>query len=170
MDILTWKNKQKTGVIFLTINLIFYLVVLGNYTVVSILSYVGIILILAINTRRSSKGTSSSEKEYLYVSRETIENAFVWSFEATQTVFNHFNQSLERNVLTLVGLISLSWISQLVGSSVLAWIGFLLAFTLTPQYKLNQELVDAQISSLYSKFNEFKTTLYELIPKYRKNN
>ena len=168
LSVLSWKNKQETGVIFLSLNLILYLVVLGGYSLISIVSSIGLVMIAAINILRFSK-KAESENESFYISKETLEDVFVKVFELWHSFSDKVKQSLEITIFALLGLLLFSWLVETFTSPVLVWVSVLLAFTLTPQYYANKEIVDQQLQDFYEKFLEGKKTIIEFIPKYKAN-
>ena len=171
MDILSWKNKQESGVVFLSVNLMFYLIVLGGYSLISILSSIALSLILVINIHSFLKNQPPSEDDdYLYLSRESLEEVFVVVFDAGRMCSNKIHKSLEDGVQVVLGLLIFSWMSEIFGAVGLMWISTLVAFALTPQYFSNQSIVDSQVGQVIAKIQDAKRTVFEIIPKYKSNN
>ena len=170
MDILSWKSKQETGVIFLSVNLTFYLLVLGGSTLISILSSILLALIAVISIHSFMNKSPSYEDNYLYFSRETLEEVFVFAYDIGKVCSNKIHRSIEDKIQVVLGLLIFSWINELFGTVGLFWIITLIAFTLTPQYYSNKENVDQQINQITNKIIDTKKLVNDIIPKYKNNN
>lgn len=168
MDILSWKNKQETGTIFLSVNLIFYLIVLGGTSLISIASSVGLVFIAVINLSSMSKKHCPDDDNYLYLSRETLEEVFVMAFTIGKACSDKVHKSTYDSLQVALALMTFSWLSELFGTVGLLWITFLLAFVLVPQYYLNKEIIHGYIGHISDKASEAKATVYEVIPRYKR--
>ena len=171
IEILGWKNKQESGMVFLSLNLLFYLVVLGGYSILSLSCSVLAVFTIVVNVHRFLYKTSAEEDgDYLYVSREALENLFVMVYEHGHCLCKKFHSSLGDSIQIVASLFVLSWLSELFGIAGLLWLATLLAFALTPQYNLNKAVVDSQLEEISKKVTEGKKTLFELIPRHKGHN
>lgn len=166
IEILTWENLKETGAIYASLNLMFYLVCCAGYSLLAVLSFVFLGLIVAVNIYSFLYKTSGEANEYDYVSRETIEDAFVAEFEVVNWVHNKLTTT-QGCVQLLFGLILFSWINDLFGTTFLLWVAVQLVFILPSQYYSRKENVDGIIEFAAENLKEIKENIYGLIPKYK---
>lgn len=170
MDLLRWKNKQESATIFISLNLAFYLIVLGDYSILSLLSYICIVFIIIMNIHNFLCKPKYVEDDYLYLKRETLDEIFVFFYEIAHKTCEKIHRSVGDSIQAILGLVILNWFVQFFGTAGLMWICCLMVFGLTPQYYANKEMVDDQIKALKEKVVQTKNTVFELIPKHSKNN
>ena len=170
MDILSWKNKEETGVIFLSINLTFYLLLISDYSLISIFGSIWLVMIAVININSFMNKTSSDGDHYLYLSKETLEEVFVLSFDIGKGCCSKIQKGFEDKLQVILGLIIFSWVNELFGTIGLLWVITLIAFIVTPQYFGNKDIVDQQINQITNKIAEAKNLVIDIIPKYKGNN
>ncbi len=168
MDVLSWKNKLESAGIFITLNLICYLVILGGYSIIAIACYVLIAFILVINVHGLIyKSPEDPDGDYLYVSKQALEKVFIEGYKCFQIIDKKLHKGMEDTLEIIIMLLAVAWLSELFGGAGLLWLLIVLTFTLTPQYYSNKSLVDQKLIEVSSIIKEGKRTIYDLIPKHK---
>lgn len=169
IEILAWKKKEQSLKAFIGLNLVFYLLVFGNYSLSSLVSSVLIFFIIVINAHGLVHKTKSEKGDFEYVSREVLEDLFIDAFKVWKSVKEALNRSAFDIFLAILALYLFNFFAGVFGVEGFLWILVDLAFVATPQYLANKELVDEHVGGLSEKVKEFKELAYELIPKYRQS-
>ena len=123
-----------------------------------------------INLHAFTCETTVDEEDYLYLTRETLEEFFIKFFEVLQKFNEKIHKSKEDSIQLILCLLIVNWFLDTFGSAYFLWFLIILAFTVTPQYYSNQPLIDSYLSELTSKAHEFKQTVFDTIPKYKTAN
>lgn len=169
IEILSWKKKEQSLKVFIGLNLVFYLLVFGNYSLSSLISSVLIFLVVVINAYALANKSKCEKGEFEYVSKEVLEDLFVGAFKVWKSVKETLNKSAFDIFLAILALYLFNFFAAVFGVEGLLWILVNLAFVAAPQYLANKELVDGHVGGLSEKVKEFKELAYEMIPKYRKH-
>jgi MFS superfamily sulfate permease-like transporter len=166
-DLLTWQHKESSAMVFLSLNLFFYLIVLCDYSVVSILSFVAVAFILAANLHAVlSSRPEQADDDYEYVTREQLESVFVTVFELGKTVTDHVQQSTGNRVQLILALLLGKWLLELFGTPGLLWLATVAGFLIAPQYRKQSKMIDEQVKQLVEKAKDAQQTVMQIIPKH----
>lgn len=170
LDILSWKQKEQSLKLFVGLNLVFYLLVLGQYSLISLFSSGLVIFIVAINTHALVHRTKYEEGDFEYISKEALEDLFISVFNLWRLIKETLNESVFHIFSAIIALFVFNFFAGVFGSEGFLWILSNLAFVLAPQYIQNKDLVDSQLGGISLKVREFRELAYDLIPKYRAGN
>ena len=87
-DILLWKDPTISGVAFLCLDMLFYLIVFGGYTLLTILSWIGLTLVAYIYVQQQFNKQDFPDDDYEFVSRETLEVVLSNTFGGLNSFLN----------------------------------------------------------------------------------
>ena len=116
LEILSWKNKEQSLKLFIGLNLVFYLLVLGQYSLISLSSSVLIIFIVAINTHALVHRTKCEQGDFEYVSKEALEHLFVSVFNLEKSIKDAFNESAFHILEAILALYVFNFFTGVFGS------------------------------------------------------
>jgi hypothetical protein len=196
LDLFTWKDKKKTGVILATVNMFFILILQFSYSVLSLtllfLFFSGLLgmalnlLYRATTNDPVSPATPATTKDeatavdeddaYEYVSGETVQDIVLWIYKTSLRVqhiaFDILSwQDARLTVKVLIGACVASVLSCILGDIVLLWlvINVALAYPLALQKKRAE--IEGLVKLVDSKIEEivYKIPMIKGIENKRKS-
>lgn len=190
LDLFTWKDKKKTGVILATVNMFFILIFQLNYSILSLSllflffsGLLGMALNLLYRATTNDPAVAPTKDEptdeddaYEYVSGETVQDIVLWVYKTSlrvqHIVFDILSwQDARLTVKVLVGACLASVLACLCGDLVTIWlaINIALAYPLALQKKRSE--IEGLVKLVDSKFEEFvyKIPLIKSIENKRKS-
>jgi len=171
-EALNWTDNKTTGLIYATINILFFSVMLSWVSIVSIIAnFLLVSLLTAIVVCYFMDKQPKDDTEYEYFSKDSLEDIFkkfhLWIISLDEKVKKLVSfESPSCTIKTLVGLYTLSVISSHVCSCFLVFLATNLFFIIPLVKKYKQK----EISKLYEKVSAItKDVLIKVeskIPRY----
>jgi Trk-type K+ transport system membrane component len=167
LALLTWQNKEESLKSFLGLNLFFYLVVFEGYSLVSLISSVAVVFILAINAHSMVHKSKFEEADVEFLSRHVLEDVFVEVWSTFKSLTEKVEDSSGSLILSILGIYFFEFWVGLFGFPVLAWVLVNLGYLAGPSYKKNQELIDRTLEETKETISGLQQMLFQMIPKHR---
>jgi len=169
-----WKDYMRSGLVFLTLNLFFYLITFGGYTLLSLSFYAFffvLIISLAYTFIQSLKGVKNPLEERFKgsdfsISRETLEKHMEVSHSLCEEVKAHLTdlilcKKMVKSVKAVFTSYLLSVIFGCFNFVTLLWMGTVVAFALPPVYALKKDEIDRHLSIACEQYTAYKNLAME---------
>lgn len=181
-QILLWEDPLASGVSFACGMLFVLLIQLGGYSLLTLLSYLGLLQLIVcfvyINGSRAYlnfKGQGQAHDMYddtEYVSFDAFNAYAHQTHDALNTILQRTTDIIHcrDNVFTLkvaASLFGLSIVGRLFDGLTIFGIAFFLAFSLPKVYQLNRAQIDAQIDRLNTKIANLSSQVASKMPKQK---
>jgi len=173
-QLLHWKDYLRSGLIFLSLNVFFYLITFGEYTLLSLLFYAFFLIqIISIGYtvfQTKIKGGANPLEERFKgdwsISKETLEQHMTVTHSLCQEIKDHVSdlvlcKKLGRSVKAVFVSYILSAIFGCFNLITLLWLGHLLAFAIPPVYELKKDEIDSKIKLACDMYKTYKDLAME---------
>ena len=162
--LLQWQDPRTTGLVFASLNMTFFLLTCGHYTLVSLLASLLLYFTVGLLLYSCMRPAESSADDYEFISRETVEDLFVAAHEAVSCVMGP-KQSFEEFMQTVLAVIVASYLLSCI---CLMWLTCIAAFTLPLLYAKQKEQLDPLLAQAKEQIAQAKSMASGLIPKSSK--
>ncbi|CAG9327404.1 unnamed protein product [Blepharisma stoltei] len=168
-SILSWKEPKLSGLVFGCLNLVFYLIVFGDCSLIEILSYICLSNLVVVFIYQTINPSTFPDDEYEFVSREVLEDLIAFGNDLFHKTFGKIYslKSTENVIQVLLALFIATFVSGLFSTAGFLWLATILAFVVPIAYSSQKEQVDSQIQFVKGNWDGVKNQVKAMIPKAR---
>ena len=173
LECLNWSDIKTTGMIFATIELLFFSVMFSGVSIISVIANFALYsLVTAIVVCYFMEKPTKDDNEYEYVSKDKLESVFKNFYTSLICLDEKYKKivSLESPIYTLQAL-GLVYVSTIIASNVcscmIVFIATNLFFLVPLAYKLQGDNINKLTSKLSCVLKNVITTVESKIPRYQ---
>jgi len=169
-----WRDIPRSGLIFATLNLFFYLITFGGYTLLSLTSYafffillisIGYSLFLSFKQSKNTLEERFNGSEFS-ISKEGLEEHVKIVHAVIEDIKGYLTQlilckHLGSTVKAVFASYFLSIITGCCSIVTFIWIGTIIAFTIPPVYELKKEEIDKFLGIACEHINKYQNLAAE---------